>query len=244
MSIPEIPILYQDDCMVLVHKPAGMLVHRGMWAPKEELFLLQLVRDQIGKMVYPVHRLDRPTSGLVLFALSSTMAHALQTQWQQGAVQKTYHAIIRGWMPTVEGLHCEALDDPDSGILQEAQTRWKILQTCTLPIAVSKFPEMRLSLVELEPITGRYHQLRRHFSRLQHPIIGDTTHGDRHHNHCFWEQLGLWQLMLCATRIRFAHPETGVAMDFSDEPSRNIQRIWEQVITSPRVSEHAPFSQS
>jgi len=230
-----IPILYQDDSIVLVHKPAGMLVHRGMWAPKDEEFLLQLVRDQVGKTLYPVHRLDRPTSGLVLFALRSEMAHNLQLQWQRGGVQKTYHAIIRGWMPLSEGFHSEALDDPDSGILQDAQTRWKNLAQTTLPIPVSKFPEMRLSLMELEPITGRYHQLRRHFSRLKHPIIGDTTHGDRHHNHCFLEHLGMWRLMLCATRICFAHPETGVAMDFNDDPSRSIDRIWEQIIAGTQA---------
>lgn len=215
---------------MLVHKPAGMLVHRGMFAPKTERFLLQEVRDQVGMHVYPIHRLDRPTSGLVMFGLSSEVANTMQKAWQAGKVSKTYHAIVRGWMPEQSGFVDMALDDPDSGILQEARTEWNVLAQCSYPLAVSKFPEMRLSLMELHPLTGRYHQLRRHFSRLHHPIIGDTTHGDRHHNHALQEHFGWWRLMLWARCIRFPHPITGEPMVFEDDSSRGLGEYWQKLL--------------
>lgn len=222
-----LPILYQDSHLVIVSKPAGMLVHRGMGASADEPFLLQTLRDQLGLLLYPVHRLDRPTSGLVVFGLSSEAASRLQKSWQEGCVQKTYHAIARGWMPAPEGLHDEALDHPDSGVLQEARTRWRELARLTLPWPVERYPEARYSLLELEPLTGRYHQLRRHLSRLKHPIIGDTTHGDRHHNHLWQERLGWWRLQLSAIRLSFIHPFTSEPLVIQDSPENGIAPYWQ-----------------
>lgn len=226
----DVPIVYQDEALVVVHKPAGMLVHRGMMAGRHEQFLLQTVRDLVGQAVYPVHRLDRPTSGLVLFGLSSEVANSLQKSWQAGLVSKTYQAIVRGWMPEPSGFVDMPLDDPDSGILQDAQTAWKVLEQCTYPLAVSQYPEMRLSLMELRPHTGRYHQLRRHFSRLHHPIIGDTTHGDRHHNHALQEHFGWWRLMLWAKRLEFPHPQTGMLCTLEDASERGLGSYWNRVL--------------
>ncbi len=226
-SFPDIPVVHQDDGIVVVHKPAGMLVHRGMGASAHEPFLLQAVRERTGRWVYPVHRLDRPTRGLVVFAFSSSLAGRLQSDWQTGTVKKSYRAIVRGWMPEAEGLRDEALDSPDNGALQEASTRWRELDRLSLPFPLGAHPTFRLALVELEPATGRWHQLRRHFSRMHHPIAGDTTHGDRHTNHFLQEKFGWWRLLLWARTLEFAHPATGEALTFEDDPARGLAPDWD-----------------
>jgi tRNA pseudouridine65 synthase len=230
ISPPEIPIIYQDEFLVVVHKPAGMLVHRGMGAQVGEHFLMQVVRDQINTFIYPVHRLDRATSGLVVFALTSEVARELQNSWQTGLIKKSYQAIVRGWIPESEGLRDEALDDPDNGKQYEAQTRWKVLETCTVPFPIGAFSEARYSLMELEPLTGRWHQLRRHFSRMKHPIIGDTTHGDRHHNHMLRDRLGWWRLLLAANSLEFPHPATGMQIMLKDLPARGLAPYWDVLL--------------
>ena len=156
-----IRILYRDDVLVVVRKPAGMLVHRGMGASRDETFLLQAVRDTVGAYVYPIHRLDRPTEGIVVFALDAESSRTLQESWQTGSVTKTYEAIVRGWPKESEGLREEALDSPDNGALQEARTRWKVLESLEIPWPCGPHPGVRFSLMELEPLTGRWHQLRR-----------------------------------------------------------------------------------
>lgn len=225
----EIPLLYRDEHLAVVHKPSGMLVHRGMGADRSETFLLQAVRAQLDAFLHPVHRLDRPTSGLVVFALDPITARELQKLWQAGQVRKTYRAIVRGWMAEPEGFRDEALDDPDSGILQEAQTRWRELDRLEVPWPQGEHPTRRLAQVELEPVTGRYHQLRRHFRRMMHPIAGDTTHGCRHLNHDLQVRLGWWRLMLFADVLAFPHPRTGEPMRFVDDPARGIGPWWEEL---------------
>lgn len=220
-------VLYRDEFLVAVSKPAGMLVHRGMGAQAHEPFLLQTLRDQIRERLLPVHRLDRPTSGVVVFALQSEVARRMQELWQIGAVRKTYQAIARGWMPALEGLRDEALDHPDTGVLQEARTRWRELSRCTVPVPLERYTEVRYCLLELEPLTGRTHQLRRHLSRMQHPIIGDTTHGDRHHNHMLQERLGWWRLLLCAQSLQFPHPVTGEPFCIAELPENRLDGYWE-----------------
>lgn len=224
---PEIPVLYQDDEIVVVHKPAGILVHRGMGASAHEPFLLQMVRDLAGKWVYPPHRLDRPTCGLVVFGFSSEVAKILQERWQDGSVRKSYRAIVRGWMSEPQGVRDEPLDSPDNGALQDAVTRWRELDRCTVPMPVGKWPEARFSLQELEPLTGRWHQLRRHFSRMGHPLVGDTTHGDRHTNHFLRDRFDTWRLMLWARELTLPHPATGQEMTFTDSDERGIGPFWD-----------------
>lgn len=208
----DLRILHRDEHLVAVVKPAGMLVHRGMGASRDETFLLQAVRDLVGTWVYPVHRLDRPTSGIVVFGTAPAVAHALQESWQTGSVHKRYRAVVRGWLEPPEGLRDEALDSPDNGALQEARTRWSTVERLALPWPCGPHPGLRLSLLDLEPITGRWHQLRRHLARMGHPIAGDTTHGDRHVNHLLRERLGWWGLHLEAQELSFPHPVTGATL--------------------------------
>lgn len=225
----ELSILYQDDFLVAVSKPSGMLVHRGMGAQADEVFLLQALRDQLSLILHPLHRLDRPTSGIVLFAQQSATTRAMQELWHSNQVRKTYHAIARGWMPTEQGLRDEALDHPLTGVIQDAQTRWRELKRCEVPWAAGPYPQSRYCLLELEPLTGRYHQLRRHLSRMTHPILGDTTHGDRHHNHAMQLHKGWWRLMLAAVQIQFPHPHTGELITIQDHEKHGVAPYWQEL---------------
>lgn len=224
---PQIPILYQDEFLVAVHKPSGMLVHRGMGAEADEHFLVQLLRDQIDTRVNPLHRIDRPTSGIVLFATDRETTKLVQQQWFDGSIQKTYHAIVRGWFTEASGMIDQALDDPDTGKLQEACSHWKVLDQLSVPIPVSKYPEARYSYLQLEPQTGRWHQLRRHMSRLSHPIWGDTTHGDHNHNHLMRDHFGWWRLMLSAVELRFSHPYSQEEIHIQVPPELCLYPFWE-----------------
>ena len=217
----ELAILYQDDTCVAVDKPSGLLVHRSWIAREATEFALQQVRDQIGQRVYPVHRLDRPTSGILLFAKSAESARLFTQLFSEREVEKTYHAVVRGYLgdglldyPLKEELDkiADAQADQDKAP-QQAITEYRCLEQVELPFAVSKkHTTSRYSLMELKPRTGRKHQLRRHMAHLRHPIIGDTNHGDGRHNRFFQTQFGLQRLLLAATGLTFNHPVTKKAV--------------------------------
>lgn len=198
-------ILFQDDYLVALNKPNGLLVHRTKIAEERNLFANMVLAEICGRPVLPVHRLDRATSGVLLFAFNSTIASELQKEFTSGAVIKEYVAIARGFVDG-EGTIDEALIKHETGRSQEAVTLYKRLHTIELPITVNKYPTSRYSLVKMTPQTGRTHQLRRHFNHLGHPIVGDTKYGDLRHNRMFKEQFGTTQLMLHAWRLRFTHP--------------------------------------
>lgn len=211
-------ILYQDEQLVAVNKPSGLLVHRSMIDKTETEFALQMVRDQIGQFVYPIHRLDKPTSGVLMFALSKEMAKAMSGVFQSGESKKEYIAVVRGYIeeqgiidyPLKEQLDkmtdSKAQQDKEA---QDAVTEFKRLATVELPYAVSRYNVARYSLVKLFPKTGRKHQLRRHMKHLLHPIVGDTTHGRGEHNKLFREKLDSHRLLLHANALEFMHPMTG-----------------------------------
>lgn len=217
----ELTVLFEDDYFVAVDKPSGLLVHRSWIAREATEFALQKVRDQIGQRVYPVHRLDRPTSGILLFAKDADTARAMTDIFTSRQIEKVYHAVVRGYIddgvldyPLKEELDkiadAQANQDKEP---QEAVTEYSCIQRIELPFAVGKrHPTSRYSLVELRPKTGRKHQLRRHMSHLRHPIIGDSNHGDGRHNRFFREHFGLNRLMLAATSLRFDHPHTKTAV--------------------------------
>ena len=214
-------IIYQDQWMVAVNKPSGWLVHRSWLDRHETRIAMQAVRDQIGQHVFTVHRLDKPTSGVLLMGLSSEVGRLLSLQFEQRQIQKRYHALVRGWLEGEERLDYPLTEEQDKiadkfstqdKLPQEAITHYRSLATVEIPVAVGRYPTARYSLIELEPQTGRKHQLRRHMSHLRHPIIGDSRHGDLRQNRGAAEHIGCQRLMLHASQLSLIHPVTGEAL--------------------------------
>lgn len=195
------PILYEDDDLIAVNKPAGILVHRSKASSTREIAMLQLLRDQLGMRVFAVHRLDRATSGVILFAKNSEEAGRLSRQFQERSSDKRYEAIVRGWPKPMR------IDYPllrlDNGQSQEAQSELAIIKTITLPYPSDRYPESRYAWVSLKPETGRRHQLRRHMKHIHHPIIGDTAYGHGIHNRIFREELACERLLLHSAELSF-----------------------------------------
>ena len=219
-------IIYQDEYLVAIHKPAGMLVHRSELDAHETLFVLQLLGEQLGVHLYPVHRLDKATSGILLFALSSNTARLIQASFESHFIHKTYIAVVRG--------HCDEAGEIDHALSDKrdhrrsgntvanrewlgktAQTFYKRLLTTEVPIACGRYAQSRYSLVALFPTTGRRHQLRRHMKHINHPIIGDTTYGQGQHNRLFREHFNSHRLLLCASHLAFEHPVHGAPLNFT-----------------------------
>lgn len=231
-------LLYQDEYLVAIDKPAGLLVHRSWLDRHETQFAMQMTRDLIGQHVYPVHRLDRPTSGVLLFALDPQTARTLSEDFAQHRVQKEYLALVRGWTPDqlfIDYPLKEELDkiaDKFATVdkpAQEAQTQLQRLQTVELPYAVSaKHPTSRYSLVRLMPHTGRKHQLRRHMAHIFHPIVGDTKHGDGRHNRFFREQYDCQRLMLCNLSLTIQHPQLQTPLRIQTELDAQWQQLFAQ----------------
>ena len=212
-------ILYLDDYLAAVTKPPGLLVHRTGLDAGETRFALQMLRDQLGRPVWPAHRLDKGTSGVLLFALNADTARLLGQAFESGdGLQKTYRAVVRGW-PADEGLIDHPLkrmpDDMRTERLevQPAQSRFATLRRFELPLPHSQahqgFASTRCAEVALQPLTGRRHQLRRHMKHIAHPIIGDATHGKGPLNRAVAEHLGLQLLWLHALRLDMRHPVSG-----------------------------------
>lgn len=231
---PEIEILYEDEHLVAIHKPAGLLVHRSYLARRERFFAMQLTRDLVGCHVFPVHRLDRPTSGVLLFAKSSEVANALCEQFASHTIEKQYLALVRGNMYE-SGILDYALKveldelgdknaDPNKAA-QEAVTAYEPLLNTEIPYQSGRYPTSRFALVRLSPKTGRKHQLRRHMAHLRHPIVGDTTHGDGKQNAFFREHFGINRLWLIAKKLTFTHPITQTRLSIETE----LESEWETV---------------
>lgn len=212
-------ILYRDDYFVAVNKPSGMLVHRSAIDRTAQIYALQSVRDMTGRRVYPLHRVDKPTSGILMFALTADAARRMMPRFAGGQVQKRYVAIVRGYAPE-QGLIDYALHEPLDDMTdvlarrakpaQRAVTAYRRQATAELPIAVGRYATARYSLISAWPRTGRKHQIRRHMKHIFHPIVGDTTYGDGRHNQFFRDHLGGPGLLLAAVGLEFEHPYTGV----------------------------------
>ncbi|HEX8989778.1 MAG TPA: pseudouridine synthase [Rhodocyclaceae bacterium] len=207
-------ILYRDERLIAIDKPSGLLVHRSDIDRHETRFAVQLLRDQIGQRVQPVHRLDKGTSGVLLFALDAEAAGDLGRQFEANAVSKTYLAVVRGWPPESGVIDQPLLRHHDdygratpASEPQSAVTRFRRLATAELPFEVEGYPTSRYALVELKPETGRRHQLRRHLANTAHPIIGDATYGRGRHNRFFQHQFGCHRLLLACVELVFRHPD-------------------------------------
>ncbi|WP_410221567.1 pseudouridine synthase [Pedobacter sp.] len=199
-------IVYQDNDLIAINKPHGLLVHRSKLANDAKEFALQLLRDQIGKQVNPVHRLDRKTGGALLFAFSKEVEIEMQKQFQEGLVEKKYLAIVRGFTP--DEMEIDYPLAKENGTLQEAFTMFRTLQQSEIPVEFGKHPTGRYSLVEANPKTGRMHQLRKHFAHIFHPIIGDRPHGCNKQNRYFKERYQMDTMLLHASSLKFVHPVT------------------------------------
>lgn len=215
-------ILYEDDILLAIDKPAGLLVHRTKLDARESRFALQVLRDQVGFRVWPIHRLDKPTSGILLFAKSAEVARDLSDLFAGRDVQKTYTALVRGWtaderridhpLKEIRDRTTDGKVRPDKPA-QDAVTVFRTLGTCEVCRPVGRYPTARYSLVEIQPETGRKNQIRRHFKHIFHPVIGDRKFGDRAHNAFFREELGVHRLLLAAIRLQFDHPLSGERVD-------------------------------
>ena len=196
-------------------KPPGLLVHRTGLDAGETRFALQMLRNQLGRPVWPAHRLDKGTSGVLLFALNADTARLLGQAFESGqGMQKTYRAVVRGW-PADSGVIDHALKRmPDDARterteIQPAQSRFATLRHFTLPLPQQGFDNTRCAEVTLQPLTGRRHQLRRHMKHIAHPIIGDATHGKGPLNRAVADLIGHQRLWLHAESLQLAHPVSG-----------------------------------
>jgi tRNA pseudouridine65 synthase len=244
IATSPLPILYQDDRLVAIHKPAGLLVHRTVLDKHETRFALQLLRDQIGRHVWPTHRLDRGTSGVLLFALDQDTAAAVGRQFEAGVVGKRYLAVVRGHPPdsgTIDHALRREVDDAEgkprtaSTEPQAALTHFRRLGTVELPIPIDRYPASRYALLELQPLTGRRHQLRRHLKHLSHPIIGDATYGKGNHNRAFAHRFLSHRLLLASVQLGITHPLTGNPLCLRAPPADDFVAVcrqlgWEQLL--------------
>ncbi len=227
-------ILYRDEWLIAVHKPSGLLVHRSMLDRHETRFAVQMLRDQIGQRVYPAHRLDKGTSGILLFALDPLTAATLGRAFEAQEVLKTYLAIVRGHPPEAGVIdhplerrvdRLEVHPDAQGVGAQEARTGFRRLATAELPHRVDRYPTSRYALVELRPETGRRHQLRRHLKHISHPIIGDATFGKGRHNRLFTKLFGVDRLLLACVALRLRHPVNGDPLDLRARPTQDFLNV-------------------
>ncbi|NGM61018.1 pseudouridylate synthase [Sphingobacterium sp. SGG-5] len=224
-------IRYQDDHLVAINKPHGLLVHRSSIAADTSTFALQLLRDQIGKPVYPAHRLDRKTSGVLLFSLDKETDAAMQGLFMQAQVQKAYWAIVRGYTDDQGSINYPLRKE--NGNLQEAVTSYRTLAKAEIDLPLGQFATSRYSLVKVEPLTGRMHQIRRHFAHIFHPIIGDRPHGCNKQNKLWKETFDLDTMLLHAQSLSFAHPHTGQPLQITADPQSEFKRALQILSLDP-----------
>lgn len=234
----SLEILYQDEWLVAVNKPAGMLVHKSEMDKYELVNAQQVLRNQLKTRIYLLHRLDKPTSGVLLFALSREMARDMSRAFEEKQTVKTYLVIVRGYTDE-RGIidypltkmwdkmtDQQAIKDAPP---QPAVTEYERLATIELPFQVAKHPTTRYSLIKVKPLTGRNRQIRRHMKHIFHHVVGDTTHGDGKHNAFFRQQFGCQRLLLHATQLEFVHPVTQQSICIK----ASLDESFRQVLTQP-----------
>jgi tRNA pseudouridine65 synthase len=217
MEQEKLDIIYKDQYIIAINKPSGLLVHKSPIDKHETRYAMKILRDQIGQWVYPVHRLDKPTSGLLLFALSPEIAKMVGQQFAEDRITKVYLAIVRGHTrlggvirhpirETAMFKHQKKMVEQKEP--QEALTLYRRLATTEQPYSIDRYPSTRYSLIAAYPKTGRTHQIRKHLKHLSHPIIGDAKHGKGNLNRAFSEHHNSHRLLLAAVAIKLNHPVT------------------------------------
>ena len=205
----SLEIIYQDSYCLLVTKPNNVLVHHAHHSRNKinEKSLLQLLEDQLATKYYPIHRLDRKTSGIILLASKRSYVASFQSLFTNNQIQKIYFGVVRGFSQEFK-----IIDSPvkgrDTDVYKEAETHIKLLDKITLDITVKPYDTSRYSLVELQPKTGRMHQLRIHMNKVSTPLINDAKYGDKNHDIMYGEQFGWKNLFLHAGSLEFTHPFT------------------------------------
>jgi tRNA pseudouridine65 synthase len=218
-------IVYQDEHLIAINKPHGLLVHRSLIANDAKEFALQMLRDQINRRVSPVHRLDRKTSGLLLFAYEKDVESALHQQFRDGGVTKRYLAIVRGYAPDSMDIDYPLVKE--NGAIQDAFTSFVTLKRAELDVPLGKHPTSRYSLVEATPTTGRMHQLRKHFAHIFYPIIGDNKHGCNKQNRFFKSEWEMTTMLLHASELEFIHPVTQEKIHLKASLHDEFKRVME-----------------
>jgi tRNA pseudouridine65 synthase len=216
-------ILWQDDAIIAVEKPAGMLVHPTDLTGRETT-CVDVVSEIAGCRVMPIHRLDRKVAGVLLFAKSSAVARVLGSQFQNREVEKHYVALVRGWteesfevdheVPSIRG-HCK----------RQATTVFKQLAKTEIAASISKYDTARFSLVSAQPLTGRYHQIRRHLKHVHHPIIGDTVYGRGEYNQFFRRHFDYEGMFLVAVGLKFCHPLSAERVHITCELNADLSQL-------------------
>lgn len=218
-------ILYQDEYIVAVNKPHGLLVHQSPIARDAEEFALQILRNQLNKMVYPSHRLDRKTSGILVFALDKATDRIMQQKFQNREVEKKYWALVRGFAPAEMTIDYALKREDET--LQDAITHFKSLEYFELDMPFGKHKTSRYSLIEAITETGRMHQLRKHFAHIFHPIIGDRPHGCNKQNKFWLENFKMNTMLLHASELSFKHPYSEEKITIKANISKEFQRVLE-----------------
>lgn len=200
----ELEILYEDYQIALINKPSGLLTHQSKMSSDKDT-LVDRLKKRYESPPSPVHRLDRATSGVVLCAFDSNTAATLGKAFADKLVEKSYMAVVRGFTDQSGEINRPLRKDGE-GELQEAHTSYERIGRAEIPVANNKYSSSRYSLVRIKPLTGRYHQIRRHLAGIGHPVIGDTSHGDLRHNRIIREFWGNNRLLLHCLSLTFPHP--------------------------------------
>ena len=217
-------ILYQDEYIIAINKPSGLLVHKSFYARDAKIFAIQELRNQIGgQHVYPIHRLDRKTSGVLLFALDKEALKIMNDRFATREVEKKYLAILRGWSPDELTIDYDLTND--DGVKQNAITYFHRLQKAETELEFNNHPTSRYCLVEAIPETGRMHQLRKHFKHILHPILGSRPHGCNKQNKLWLENFELKGMMLHAHQLVFNHPITNERITLNATINEEFEKV-------------------
>ena len=225
----KIPVIYQDEDLIVVNKPLNLPVHKNDFMPHDAPYLTKLLGDITGKWIYNVHRLDSKTSGLMVLAFSQEIAHKLTLQFERKEVQKKYLAVVLG-NPGKGNFSRNVLVKKKSKFKKPAVTNFKTINTVKTQISYKEKSDIELSLVEVFPETGRWHQIRQHFAQNHNDIVGDSHHGDFTLNRIITEKTGIHRLCLHASELAFNHPVKNEKFHFKTEVPDEFIKIMDGVL--------------